>query len=130
VLNLNEQTSYPIEESVIEFELIPNAVNSILQAKKINPKYHPGFPAGLAKCLEAIYGYKRLIALVEDLKSQSYDSQNEEHEKMLLELWDNLMPNNKLESRITKQWQEIGFQGIVHSISILIYVYLKYSLFR
>lgn len=33
------------------------------------------------------------------------------NEKKLLEVWNLLMPNEPLESRMTTQWQRIGFQG-------------------
>ncbi|KAI9278463.1 ELMO/CED-12 family-domain-containing protein [Phascolomyces articulosus] len=33
------------------------------------------------------------------------------HEQKLLKLWKALMPETELESRLTQQWAEIGFQG-------------------
>lgn len=45
------------------------------------------------------------------LRKEQFDSENTSHEGKLLELWDNLMPTQRLEARITKQWQDIGFQG-------------------
>ena len=80
-------------------------------AKKINPKVHPGFGPSLAKCIEAIYGYKRLLVTVEELRLVQYDSTNPVHERKLLAIWNNFMPNTNLEARISKQWQFIGFQG-------------------
>jgi len=40
-----------------------------------------------------------------------YDTTNVSHERKLLELWEALMPNEKLETRIGEQWGKIGFQG-------------------
>nr|DBA28971.1 TPA: hypothetical protein GDO54_009247 [Pyxicephalus adspersus] len=62
-------------------------------------------------CLLQISGYKKLFIEVEDVRKRPYDSDNPEHEWQLLELWDLLMPHEKLKSRITKQWGDIGFQG-------------------
>lgn len=41
-----------------------------------------------------------------------YDPENKAHERKLLELWDLLVPSQKLVSRISKQWELIGFQGV------------------
>lgn len=65
----------------------------------------------LAQCVEQIWGYKRMLTEIEDLRTTLYCNENSEHERKLLALWNALMPDMKLESRITKQWQEIGFQG-------------------
>lgn len=108
---LDEIASNQLDETRIQFDIVRRSVDTILLAKKINPKYHPGFPSGIAQCVEAIWGYKRLLAIVEELKSESYDSQNITHEHKLKALWHNLMPDVKLETRITKQWQDIGFQS-------------------
>lgn len=98
------------------------------------------FKGNLRQCLLQINGYNNLFEAVEELRKEVFDSENEEHENMLLkvmdlqsdiipdydlsfssdcfvcllallQLWDLLMPSEKLESRITKQWGNIGFQG-------------------
>lgn len=86
-------------------------MKTIISAKKINIKCHPGFGRGVGRCVEAIYGYKRLVTIVDEMRLVKYDSTNPEHESKLLAIWNNLMPDTKLEARITKQWQMIGFQG-------------------
>lgn len=53
----------------------------------------------------------QLLAEVENLRKTTYDADDLNHERKLYDLWDNLMPHEKLESRVTKQWQDIGFQG-------------------
>lgn len=108
---LNEVTSHSMDESLIPKEIVERSLNSVLLVKKINPKFHPGFPKSFAQCVEQIWGYRRLLTMVEDLKVEQYSTDNPEHEKKLLSLWHNLMPETKLEVRVTKQWQEIGFQG-------------------
>lgn len=108
---LNDITSHPLPESQIQSEIVERSINTILLVKKINPKYHPGFPKSFGRCIEAIYGYKRLVSIVEELRLEQYDSENSIHERKLKALWNNLMPDIPLETRITKQWQDIGFQG-------------------
>ncbi|TPX37990.1 hypothetical protein SmJEL517_g00234 [Synchytrium microbalum] len=52
--------------------------------------------------------------LLHDLNARAatkYESNMKSSERKLLELWELLMPNERLEGRITKQWQKIGFQG-------------------
>lgn len=108
---LNDLCNSHIPESQIQIDIVDRAINTVLQVKKINPKYHPSFPKSFGWCVEAIFGYKRLITLVEELRLENYSSENPKHEEMLYELWNQLVPDVKLEGRITKQWQEIGFQG-------------------
>ncbi|KAG5679553.1 hypothetical protein PVAND_009113 [Polypedilum vanderplanki] len=108
---LNEITSHCIPESLIDAEITTRAIDTILNVKKIKPKYHPGFSDAFGRCIDGIYTYKMLESYVEKLRLQQYSSENFEHEQKLLLLWNNLMPNIPLENRITKQWQQIGFQG-------------------
>lgn len=109
---LNEITSHPIqEETLIQEDIVDRAAKTIVLAKKINTRNHPAFVPGVGRCVEAIYGYKRLATIIEEMRLTPYDSNNTTHELKLMEIWNNLMPNVKLEARITKQWQDIGFQG-------------------
>ncbi|KAG1050721.1 hypothetical protein G6F46_006292 [Rhizopus delemar] len=52
-----------------------------------------------------------LLYRISQSVSTPYDINNKEHEDKLLELWNKMMPNTPLESRISKQWVDIGFQG-------------------
>ncbi|KAF7266509.1 hypothetical protein GWI33_020190 [Rhynchophorus ferrugineus] len=94
-----------------EREVLKGTVRTVLLVKKINPKIHYQFVSAFGKCIEQIWGYKQLIAEVEELRQMQYDSDNFNHERKLFDLWDSLMPHEKLESRVTRQWQNIGFQG-------------------
>nr|CAH7738984.1 unnamed protein product [Callosobruchus chinensis] len=94
-----------------EREILKGAVNTVLLVKNINPRVHYQFITSFGKCMEQIWGYRQLIAEVEELRRTTFDSDNIHHESKLYELWTNLMPQDTLESRITKQWQDIGFQG-------------------
>ncbi|XP_018327865.1 ELMO domain-containing protein 2 [Agrilus planipennis] len=92
-------------------ELIKKSVKTILLVKKITRKIHPQFVQSFSECIDYIWSYKQMLAEVEVLRKTPYDADNLEHERRLDELWHLLMPNQPLECRITKQWQEIGFQG-------------------
>ncbi|KAG5893460.1 hypothetical protein JTB14_012177 [Gonioctena quinquepunctata] len=94
-----------------EREILKGAVNTVLLVKTIHPKIHYQFVTSFGKCIEQIWGYRQLISLVEEMRTIHYDSDNPEHENKLYELWEKLMPKEKLEGRVTKQWQDIGFQG-------------------
>lgn len=90
--------------------LVPKAVQAIVTVKKIDPKIHPDFRPLLRGCVESIWGYQRLYHNVERLRCTQFDSSNLDHERRLLRLWELLCPSDRLEARITKQWQDIGFQ--------------------
>ncbi|GAB5577037.1 ELMO domain-containing protein 1 isoform X1 [Prionailurus iriomotensis] len=101
------QTSVSVHPDAIE-----KTIEDIMELKKINPDINPQLGISLQACLLQIVGYRNLIADVEKLRREPYDSDNPQHEEMLLKpLWKFLKPNTPLESRISKQWCEIGFQG-------------------
>uniref|UniRef100_A0A2R9C558 ELMO domain containing 1 n=1 Tax=Pan paniscus TaxID=9597 RepID=A0A2R9C558_PANPA len=100
------QTSVSVHPDAIE-----KTIEDIMELKKINPDVNPQLGISLQACLLQIVGYRNLIADVEKLRREAYDSDNPQHEEMLLKLWKFLKPNTPLESRISKQWCEIGFQG-------------------
>lgn len=92
-------------------DALNKSVLLVIACKKIDPRIHVQFVKSFGRCLEHIWGYKELIEEVKFLSSLPYDSDNEEHEKKLMNLWNLLNPNRPLSSRISKQWQDIGFQG-------------------
>lgn len=92
-------------------DIIDPSINIIMRAKKINPKLHLSFVVSFRRCLEQIWSYRNLMYTIEELRRTQFDSNNPEHENKLLKLWSLLVPNEALESRVTKQWQHIGFQG-------------------
>uniref|UniRef100_A0A8D0HC47 ELMO domain containing 1 n=1 Tax=Sphenodon punctatus TaxID=8508 RepID=A0A8D0HC47_SPHPU len=92
-------------------DAIEKTIDDIMDLKKINPDINPQLGVSLQGCLLQIVGYRNLIAEVEKLRREPYDSDNSQHEEMLLKLWKCLKPNSPLEARISKQWCEIGFQG-------------------
>nr|ACO15220.1 ELMO domain-containing protein 1 [Caligus clemensi] len=90
---------------------IDAAISVILIEKKVKRGLHKQFVDSLRGCLTQILGYKSLVEIVESMRSVPYDSDNLEHEKKLVDLWELLRPDFPLSKRVTKQWQDIGFQG-------------------
>ncbi|XP_072318801.1 ELMO domain-containing protein 2 [Eucyclogobius newberryi] len=90
---------------------LPQCVDQIMTEKNVKPQKDPLFKDSLHTCLLQITGYSQLYVGVEELRKEAFSSDNPAHESMLPKLWDLLMPSVKLESRITKQWGDIGFQG-------------------
>jgi len=98
-------------EGNLKPDIVYYAVFAIIRAKKINTKIHKKLSNSLGECMMQIWGYKLLQTHIENIRQQSYDSDLEEHETKLLNLWETINPGIPLETRITKQWQDIGFQG-------------------
>ncbi|KAL7288034.1 hypothetical protein TKK_0017830 [Trichogramma kaykai] len=94
-----------------ERAILEESIKTVLITKHINPTAHPDFAKSFGKCVELIWGYRQLCVHCEELRQTPYDSDNAKHEGLLLKLWDLLMPGEELDGRITKQWQDIGFQG-------------------
>lgn len=51
------------------------------------------------------------ILHLEKVRLESFSSMNSHHEALLEKLWKALKPYTRRNGRITKEWQEIGFQG-------------------
>ncbi|KAK0078287.1 hypothetical protein PV325_002728 [Microctonus aethiopoides] len=94
-----------------ERKILEDAIRTVLLTKKINPIAHPDFAKSFGKCVELIWGYHQLVIECEDLRKTIYNSDDPNHELLLLKLWNLLKSDEPLESRVTKQWQDIGFQG-------------------
>lgn len=99
-----------IPDELFSEEIVQHAVYILMRAKRIKPSIHPDFATLFGRCSEMIWGYRQLYWLAEAERCTPYDSSNLSHEKRLYELWDLLMPDERLDRRITKRWQEIGFQ--------------------
>lgn len=94
-----------------EREAIEEAMALVLKVKKIKKELHPQFLMSFRCCLRQICGLARLSAEVESLRAEAFSGDDLSHERGLLELWALLQPGVPLETRRTKQWQSIGFQG-------------------
>lgn len=91
--------------------IIKNTTQAILSIKKIRPDIHQPFKKSFGECVSIIWGNKQLLVELEGLRTTAYDAENSAHEKKLLELWELLMPGRKLESRVSSNWKDLGFQG-------------------
>lgn len=87
------------------------ATVEVMRLKTIVSEIHPRFMDCFQVCLCQICGYKKLKNEVDSVRKVSYSSDNPEHEEKLLKLWELMMPEVKLETRITDQWKDLGFQG-------------------
>ena len=83
----------------------------IVRIKRIIPEDNPTVLKTMPIFLSKILSYNKLLTKCDEIRSVSYNEENEDHEKMLLKLWHMLKPDEDLEDRYTKQWGEIGFQG-------------------
>nr|CAG4647275.1 EOG090X0AMT [Megafenestra aurita]SVE92557.1 EOG090X0AMT [Megafenestra aurita] len=92
-------------------KIISNTVQTICSIKNIRLDVHQPFTKLFGDSVSIIWGYCQLMHDLEKLKGTRYDAENQEHELKLLELWDHLMPERKLESRVSNSWKNIGFQG-------------------
>lgn len=116
---------------VFRTEYVPDAVITVAHCKQIKAKIHPDFAKMLSVSIETIWSYRRLFETIEAARTTPYDSTRLEHETKLLKLWRLLMPEQELETRITKQWQDIGFQvhnsadnHIIHCSHVTIIAFL------
>ncbi|XP_050520860.1 ELMO domain-containing protein 2 [Daktulosphaira vitifoliae] len=91
--------------------LVPNAVSTIARVKRIDQCEYERFSSSLGQCVDNIWSYIQLIEEIKATAAIKYDCCNDVHEKSLFLLWDELKPDDQLENRVTKQWQDIGFQG-------------------
>eukprot|EP00794_Sanderia_malayensis_P014376 gene14373-15874_t len=90
---------------------IKTAFENILITKRILSSENPVFTEMMPVLLAKILSYNKLAANVEKIRSIPYDEKDEEHEILLLKLWNSLKPDDCLNGRYTLQWGEIGFQG-------------------
>lgn len=110
VQNLNDHVNLEKGEEILKRELIPKAIEIVINVKQIKTNCHPKFSSMFSDGVQTIWNYRRLCNEIESIRATPYDRYNVEHEVKLLKLWDLLMPQQKLENRVTKQWQDIGFQ--------------------
>ncbi|XP_020284630.1 ELMO domain-containing protein 2 [Pseudomyrmex gracilis] len=108
---LNDIADHRGINKATECKILEDAIRTVLMTKQINPQAHPDFARSFGRCVELIWGYRQLCVECEELRKTPYSSDNPNHEQLLLKLWNLLMPYEPLEARVTKQWQEIGFQG-------------------
>ena len=104
-----------------EKPLDTNAVAfSILREKGITPKnsafgssaaFHTRVLPNLLKTLGVFNSNAELFICANRLASIKFDTENEEHERLLLSTWQHIYPDSPLVARQTEQWALLGFQG-------------------
>lgn len=94
------EENFQLKESICDIDSIKG---SIIQKKRVPVDLH----VNLLNALQVIYASNQLLNSINDSISTKYDSNNKEHEDKLLQLWNKLMPNKSLQSRITKQWIDV-----------------------
>ncbi|KAF2346543.1 ELMO domain [Trinorchestia longiramus] len=93
------------------------AVYAVVRVKEINTKLHPMFSGQLLSCIGSIWGYRQLQSEVEALSKVKCSTApvlpagTQQVEDKLRKLWKALKPDATLQNIVSKQWQEIGFQG-------------------
>lgn len=91
---------------------VKDAMQTILRVKRIIPDQDLFFLSSMPKYLRKILTYNTVLSYVNELHSIQYDSQNPEHEEILMQLWTLIKgEDDKIDERITSRWTEIGFQG-------------------
>eukprot|EP00667_Euglena_gracilis_P017349 EG_transcript_18272 len=68
--------------------------------------------ANLTTCVADILNSQAAVKVLEAFRSTAYDSSLAAHEKLLLRLWTVTFPEVRLDSRMSEQWKELGFQGV------------------
>lgn len=101
------------KEVISRREFVHYSVYTILTLKRIHPQIHPQFAPSFSQCIEQLHGYETLRRDVETLRLKSFDCEDAGHEAKLAKLWEALMPDTPLGARVSKQWQDIGFQVVL-----------------
>jgi hypothetical protein len=95
------------------YKRLDRGIQPILDKKGFNCDITKPSPHGvvLVAALIKIASVHELLHTLNARASVKYDSENTAHERKLRQLWDLMMPNEPLKSRISTQWTKIGFQG-------------------
>jgi len=95
-------------------EQLEEAYEQILRKKKFydNNTEKTTEAKVLLKCILRLKETYELQDILTKKANIAYDSNNQEHEDKLMELWTLLKGDEKLNSRKSEQWQTIGFQGV------------------
>lgn len=66
----------------------------------------------LESCLRTIATTHRLVHLLNDRAATAFDTTSKQHEKKLIELWNNLKPGQEYPGLVSSKWSSLGFQGM------------------
>ncbi|XP_022656973.1 ELMO domain-containing protein 2-like isoform X2 [Varroa jacobsoni] len=107
LIGIAEQGRYTEANSANAVEA---AVSGIAIIKKVKPTIHREFVRSLRFSLNHLCSYQQLIFEAVHVSRISFDSNDSNHVKKLKLLWKGLR-DDVLEDLVSKQWQDIGFQG-------------------
>eukprot|EP01132_Coremiostelium_polycephalum_P000854 gene854-1064_t len=107
LINALISKSHPI--SVQEYQKILAELDSL----DINSKLKKQIESNIAtEFRKQLYLYqKNRLQTIKIRKSVVFNKENQEHEALLMRLWNATFPGVKLESRVSEQWKLLGFQG-------------------
>lgn len=90
---------------------VANVTNILIKMKCVADKKIKLVRRELECGIKTMRSLSLLVVQLERDRKTRYDSNNEDHETILLQLWELLRPGVRLTQRKTKEWGEIGFQG-------------------
>jgi hypothetical protein len=122
-------TVHRIEQSIVHSSQLlqekqrlgsSHTLEDILQKKF--PPFALKSPAAsiLGSSLNRIVATRQLAQSVREKVDTKYDSDNKEHEDKLYELWNCMMPDTKLEARLSKQWVDVRKRLMTYDVVCLI----------
>ncbi|OQR77654.1 ELMO domain-containing protein 1-like [Tropilaelaps mercedesae] len=107
LVGIAERGRYTEANSVNALEI---AVSGIAIIKQIKPTIHREFVRSLRFSLNHICSYRQLMFEAAYVSRISFESGDPNHVKKLQLLW-RCLRDEPLEGLVSKQWQDIGFQG-------------------
>jgi len=101
----------PVINSIHDKNLsdVEKYVKDVILVKKI--KSTQGFKDNFTHVINQLTSFEKFYIELDNLRTQKYCSDDANHEKILLELWDLMQPGRELTERKCKDWGDIGFQG-------------------
>lgn len=92
---------------------LDSLVRTVAAAKRIgvDKPHYLQFCSALLQCFEQMQSLAVLHRELDQAK-QAYESSDAEHEALLLRLWAAFRPEVRLSARKSKDWGELGFQGM------------------
>jgi len=81
-----------------------NSLAEFFAAKSINTTSQQ---AMIERKIRILFNPNKARKEIFKLQKEPYNKNNEAHEKMIMELWDTMIPEEKLKERISDQWRKI-----------------------
>ena len=92
-------------------QLIEYAVDAICLDKRVKSSIHKEFVFSLRVSLTQMFDYKLVVEEAERLRKRTFDKESKDDCQLLVQLWNNLKPKNKIKViEDCPDWSIIGFQ--------------------